>query len=62
MNESSLRNQSFAFAIRIVKVYQFLRAARREFTMRKQLLRSGTAVGTLVRVAQPGTVCLAVAA
>ena len=52
MNESPLRNQSFAFAIRIVKLYQFLSNDKREVVMSKQLLRSGTAVGALVREAQ----------
>jgi len=44
MPENVIRNKSFAFAIRIVKLYQFLCEAKKEFVLSKQLLRSGTAV------------------
>lgn len=37
------------FAIRIVKAYQFLTEEHREFVLSKQMLRSGTAVGALIR-------------
>ncbi len=43
--------KSFAFAIRCVNVYRYL-AENKEFIMAKQLLRSGTAIGALVREAQ----------
>ena len=52
MSESIIKNKSFAFAIRIVKLYQFLIQNKKEFVLAKQLLRSGTAVGALVREAQ----------
>jgi four helix bundle protein len=52
MAKSILRDKSFAFAKDIVSVYQFLVADRKEFVMSKQLLRSGTAVGALIREAQ----------
>jgi len=38
-------NKSQAFAIRIVKAYQFLSDEKREFVLSKQLLRSGTSIG-----------------
>ena len=44
-----LRDKSFAFAVRNVKACQFLTAQQREYVLSKQLLRSGTAVGALVR-------------
>lgn len=50
--KGAISNQSFKFAIEIVKIYKFLSAEKREFVMSKQLLRSGTAVGALVREAQ----------
>lgn len=50
--KSILKDKSFAFAIRIVLMYQFLIEAKREFVLSKQLLRSGTAVGALIREAQ----------
>ncbi len=52
MKESNIRNKSFAFAIRIVKVYQFLCADKKEFVLSKQLLRSGTNPGAMVREAE----------
>lgn len=44
--------QSFGFAVRVVNLYQYLVVERKEFVLSKQLLRSGTAVGALVREAQ----------
>jgi four helix bundle protein len=52
MGESVIKIKSFAFATRIVRLYQFLIQEKKEFVMAKQLLRSGTAVGALVREAQ----------
>jgi len=52
MRENVVKNKSFAFALRIVKMYQFLCEQKKEFVMSKQLLRSGTAVGALVREAE----------
>ncbi len=42
------------FAIRIVRLYQFLITEKKEFIMSKQLLRSGTSVGAMVREAEHG--------
>lgn len=50
--ENVVKNKSFAFAIRVVKLYQFLCEAKKEFVLSKQLLRSGTSVGALVREAE----------
>ena len=47
-----IRDKSFAFALRIVKMYKFL-VEKKEFILSKQLLRSGTAMGALVREAEP---------
>jgi four helix bundle protein len=52
MRENVVKIKSFAFALRIVKMYQFLSGQKKEFVMSKQLLRSGTAVGALVREAE----------
>ncbi len=51
METNAVKEKSFAFALRIIKLYQFL-CARKEFVIGKQLLRSGTAVGALVREAE----------
>ncbi|WP_165024471.1 MULTISPECIES: four helix bundle protein [unclassified Dysgonomonas] len=49
-----VKDKSYKFAIRIVRLYKFLTNDRNEFVLSKQLLRSGTAVGALVREAQNG--------
>ena len=50
-NKSILKNKSYFFAIRIVKLAQFLRE-NKEFVMSKQILKSGTSIGALVREAE----------
>ena len=52
MKKSAIRDKSFAFALRIVKLYQYLTKEKKEYVLSKQLLRSGTAIGALVREAQ----------
>ena len=49
MSENIIKIKSFNFALRIVKLYQFLSAEKKEFVLSKQLLRSGTSIGALVR-------------
>ena len=52
MSDSIIKKKSFSFAIRIVNLYKFLIENKREYVLSKQLLRSGTAIGALVREAQ----------
>ena len=54
MRESILKDKSYAFAVRIVRLSQYLQGKKKEFVLSKQLLRSGTAVGALVREAEFG--------
>lgn len=44
-----LRQKCKAFAIRIVKLYQYVSTEKKETVMSKQLLRAGTAIGALQR-------------
>jgi len=44
--------KSFSFALEIIKLYKFLSLEKREFVMSKQVLRSGTSVGALIREAE----------
>ena len=46
-----IRDKSFAFALRIVAIHKSL-VENKEYVLSKQLLRSGTAVGALVREAE----------
>ena len=48
MKENIIKTKSYAFALRIVKAYQFLSQDKKEFVLSKQVLRSGTAIGALV--------------
>ena len=52
VQNSILRKKSFAFAIRIVNLYKYLIEVKKEYVMSKQLLRSGTSIGAMVREAQ----------
>jgi four helix bundle protein len=52
MGNNVIKNKSFNFALRVVKLYQFLNQEKKEYVLSKQLLRSGTAIGTLVREAE----------
>jgi len=54
MKENLLKNKSFSFAIRIVNLYKFLIIEKKEFVLSKQLLRSGTSVGAMIREAEFG--------
>lgn len=47
-----IREKSFAFALRIVKLTRYLQEDKREYVLSKQILRSGTAIGALVREAE----------
>lgn len=52
MKSNEVSEKSFAFALRIIKLYKYLTEQQREFVLSKQLLRSGTAVGALIREAE----------
>jgi four helix bundle protein len=47
-----VKEKSFAFAVRIVILYKHLCTEKKEFVLSRQLLRSGTAIGALVREAE----------
>lgn len=54
MSESVLQEKSYKFALRIVKLSQYLNDEKREFVLSKKILDSGTAVGVLVEEARQG--------
>ena len=47
--DNTIRAKSKAFAIRIVKMAQYLQEKRHEHVLSKQILRSGTSIGANVR-------------
>ena len=54
MKKDILLEKSFAFAIRIVKMYQFLCESKKEYVLSKQVLRSGTSIGANIRESKRG--------
>ena len=54
MKDGPLKDKSYQFAIRIVQLSQYLQRDKKEFVLSKQVLRSGTAVGALIREAEFG--------
>ena len=49
ITDNITQDKSYCFAIRIVNEYRYLTTEQKEFVLAKQLLRSGTAIGALVR-------------
>jgi len=52
MKENIIKIKSFDFAVRIVRLNKYLSADKKEFVLSKQLLRSGTSVGAVIREAE----------
>jgi len=48
-SENVVHKKSFDFALKIVRVVKLLESDRKEYVLSKQLLRSGTAIGALIR-------------
>lgn len=54
MGNNVVASKSKAFAIRCIKLYQYLVNEKKEYVMSKQLLRSGTSIGANIREALRG--------
>ncbi len=52
MRDGALQTKAFTFAVRVVNLYKQLSTEKKERVLSKQLLRSGTAIGALVREAE----------
>jgi four helix bundle protein len=52
MKENVVKQKPFAFALRVVKLAKYLQGEKKEFMLSRQVLRSGTAIGALVREAE----------
>jgi len=50
--KSIIVRKSFQFALNIVELYRFLTSDKKEYILGKQILRSGTSVGAMVRESQ----------
>ena len=49
MRDNVVKNKSFDFAIRIVNLSKYLVEQKREYILSRQVLKSGTAIGALIR-------------
>ena len=49
---NTVEEKSFRFAIRIVKLYEYLTQKQKEYVLSKQLLRSGTSIEANIAEAQ----------
>jgi four helix bundle protein len=54
MSKSILKDKSYSFAISVVKLSQYLQADKKEFVLSRQILKSGTSIGALIREAEFG--------
>jgi four helix bundle protein len=52
MAESILRTKSYAFALKVIKVYKQIIAEKKEYVLGKQFLDAGAAIGALIREAE----------
>jgi four helix bundle protein len=50
--DNIVASKSYAFALRIIKLYKYLVSEQKEYVLSKQILRSGTAIGALVKEAE----------
>ena len=52
MKKNIVKEKSFSLAMDVVKTYKYLTEEKKEYVLSKQLLRSGTAIGPLIREAE----------
>jgi four helix bundle protein len=50
--DSILKVKSFEFAVRIIKLHKYLRKRYGEYELSRQIIRSGTSVGAIIREAE----------
>ena len=52
VRENILKTKSFAFALKTIKTYKEIVKTQKEYVLSRQFLKSGTAIGALVREAE----------
>lgn len=53
-NDNAVADKSKLFALRIIKLYNYLKDEQKEYIISKQLMRSGTSIGANVKEAIRG--------
>ena len=51
---NALKEKSYTFALRVIKLYKYLIAEYKEYVLSKQVLRSGTSIGANIAEANQG--------
>lgn len=54
MKDNVLKTKSYKFALRMVKLFQYLSGEKKEYVLSKQILRSGTSIGANIEEAYQG--------
>src|SRR4030095_5212950 len=54
MKESIMQTKSYNYAVRIIRLYQYLVKTHKEYELSKQILRSGTSISSNVEEAEGG--------
>ncbi|MFA5651488.1 MAG: four helix bundle protein [Proteiniphilum sp.] len=52
--ENIIKEKTYAFALRVIKLYNYLIETNKEYVLSKQILRSGTSIGANVEEAIRG--------
>ena len=52
MKENIITKKAFAFSVRIVKLYKYLTAQKKEYIISRQVCKSGTSIGANIAEAQ----------
>ena len=53
-NDNLIQTESYNFAVKIIRLYQFLTKEKKEFILSKQILRCGTSIGANIEEAIGG--------
>lgn len=53
-SDNPVKDKSYAFALRVVKLYRYLCEDKKEYVLSKQIVRSGTSIGANVEEAIGG--------
>jgi four helix bundle protein len=52
VRENIIKTKSFDFSVKIVNLYKSISGQKKEFVLSRQLLRSGTSIGAMIREAE----------
>lgn len=53
-SDNVIVDKSKAFALRVIRLYQYMQGEKKEYVLSKQILRSGTSIGANVKEAVRG--------